>query len=293
MNYCKKCSRILDNSDATVCPYCGEPLEEATASPAPVAMPEHVPDVSEAGTVETSTVTKETEAESSANETVTPEPLVTEAVAEAADPMPEPPVTSAPAVDLDSKLDEINRRIADNKQSGPPPDQPYQTYGGSQTAPPSASYGSAPTPQNISYGSTPPPPYGSAPTPPPPSYGSAPTPPPSYSSASSGAGYSAPPPQSNGPYGAAPPRYAAAPAPAPDSSATGVGYLILAIFVPIIGLIVGVVMMNDVTPKKKRDGKNILYISLIQIGFFILMCCCLFSLAASGSSVLYDFLYYF
>jgi uncharacterized membrane protein HdeD (DUF308 family) len=52
---------------------------------------------------------------------------------------------------------------------------------------------------------------------------------------------------------------------------------ILSLFIPVVGIILGIVWMNDQDLEKKQIGKNCLVIGIISI---ILSCICWFALSA-------------
>ncbi len=55
---------------------------------------------------------------------------------------------------------------------------------------------------------------------------------------------------------------------------------ILSFFIPVVGIILGIIWMNDQDPEKKAIGKNCLVISILSI---VLSCICWF--AASALSI--------
>ncbi|MFJ7728387.1 hypothetical protein ACIQXV_19835 [Neobacillus sp. NPDC097160] len=54
-------------------------------------------------------------------------------------------------------------------------------------------------------------------------------------------------------------------------------YYILSILIPIVGIILGIIWMNDQDPEKKTVGKNCL---IIAIAVTVLSCICWFALSA-------------
>ncbi len=54
-------------------------------------------------------------------------------------------------------------------------------------------------------------------------------------------------------------------------------YYILSVLIPIVGIILGIIWMNDQDPEKKVVGKNCL---IIAIGVTVLSCICWFALSA-------------
>jgi hypothetical protein len=54
-------------------------------------------------------------------------------------------------------------------------------------------------------------------------------------------------------------------------------YYILSILIPIVGIILGIIWMNDQDPEKKAVGKTCL---IIGIGVTVLSCVCWFALSA-------------
>ena len=59
-----------------------------------------------------------------------------------------------------------------------------------------------------------------------------------------------------------------------------VGILIGSIFIPLLGIIMGAIYMNDPNPEKKKVGRLWLYVAL---GALALECLCFFFLGAIGS----------
>ena len=58
-------------------------------------------------------------------------------------------------------------------------------------------------------------------------------------------------------------------------------FYILSILIPIVGIIVGIIWMNDENPEKKAVGKNCLIIAIVVM---VLSCICWF--AASALSIM-------
>ncbi|MFE8702808.1 hypothetical protein ACFYKX_19575 [Cytobacillus sp. FJAT-54145] len=71
------------------------------------------------------------------------------------------------------------------------------------------------------------------------------------------------------------------------SSGLRVVVYLLSFFVPVVGLVLGIVWMNDQDPEKKQIGKTCLIIGIVSI---VLSCICWF--AATTFSVLPAFVGY-
>lgn len=71
------------------------------------------------------------------------------------------------------------------------------------------------------------------------------------------------------------------------SSGQRVLLYILSFFIPVVGIILGVIWMNDQDPGKKLIGKNCLIIGIVSI---VLSCICWF--AASALSIVPAFMTY-
>jgi hypothetical protein len=54
-------------------------------------------------------------------------------------------------------------------------------------------------------------------------------------------------------------------------------FYILSILIPVVGIVLGIIWMNDQDPEKKAVGKTCLYIAL---GMILLSCICWFALSA-------------
>lgn len=54
-------------------------------------------------------------------------------------------------------------------------------------------------------------------------------------------------------------------------------FYLLSFFIPVVGIVLGIVWMNDADPDKKSVGKNCLLIAIISI---VLSCICWFALSA-------------
>jgi uncharacterized membrane protein YvbJ len=77
------------------------------------------------------------------------------------------------------------------------------------------------------------------------------------------------------------PTYAAAPAPAPGQSVSQglkVGISIASVFIPLIGIIMGIIFVVDANPEKKATGK----LWLIVSGIMMVVWCMLFAAGGGG-----------
>ncbi|MCA9057749.1 MAG: hypothetical protein KDA85_04595 [Planctomycetaceae bacterium] len=78
-------------------------------------------------------------------------------------------------------------------------------------------------------------------------------------------------PPAGTPYATAAPAQYNQPSPVSDGMKIGIG--IVSFFVPLVGLIIGLIYLNDAHPDKKKAGKLWLTISGITIGLNFLCCC--------------------
>lgn len=70
----------------------------------------------------------------------------------------------------------------------------------------------------------------------------------------------------------------------PVSSGMKTGLAILSFFVPLAGIILGIIFMNDPNPSKKEAGKLWLTVALISMGLSFLCTCGFMALAFLGGA---------